>query len=214
MALQVRKGCCRVKATKRSEEEYWQATHENVPCPPRVMYRNVRYHNIAGYTQLLGEATLTGVMPSIEYIDNYLSAHLDVSRAGARKSTRERERLRVVRAVYWDILWTVQGKKVNPKQSRIPRPPDDITALARHVLKYGMPDEPEPTDTDFYPLSHPPAFPCRISNRLAIHSPRHRINGPRKENFLWHVEDGKKEVFIYERAENCRILGGVVSLKR
>lgn len=84
---------------------------------------------------------LTGVVPSIKYIDNYLSAHLDVSRAGARKSTRERERWRIVRAVYWDIRLTVQGKKVEPPQRRVPRPPDDPAAFARHVLKYGPPDE-------------------------------------------------------------------------
>jgi hypothetical protein len=138
------------KPRGEQEEEYWQSTHEDVPCPPLVSYHKVRYRKIAGYAQLLGEAVLTGVVPTIKQIDLYLSPHLDVSRVGARKSTRERERLRIVRAVYWDILWTVQGKKVKPKQKRTPRPPhNDPAAFARYVLEHGLPDEPEPTDTDF-----------------------------------------------------------------
>lgn len=122
------------------EEEHWQAIHEDVPCPPRVLRRKVFYRRLSGFTELLGEAVLTSAVPTIAAIENLLD--VDESRVGARKSTRERERLRIVRAVYWEIFYAVEGKTINPPRARARRVPlPNTPAWHRYVLEHGLPDE-------------------------------------------------------------------------
>jgi hypothetical protein len=135
----------------RSSEREWDG---NGPPPaPTCIRKKVFFRRLGGFTQLLGEAMDTRVVPSIEKIDNYLCGEIDAHlcspgidgngksrNTAAFKRARARERALICRAVYWDILYSVQGKKVKPPQRRIPRLPDDPAAAARYVLKYGPPE--------------------------------------------------------------------------
>lgn len=137
------------KVDEAEDARSWE--ENNRPALPYVVRRKIHLRKIAGFTQLHGEAMLTRVMPTIEEIDNYLAAALDgLSRHGARKSTRERERLRVVRAVYWLIRFDVEGRKVSFTGHRLPRDPAKLAEyIKRHPER--RPDEWEhepPTKTN------------------------------------------------------------------
>ena len=142
-----------VVGSYRDSEREWDGY--GPPPAPTCVRRKVFFRLLGGFTQLLGEAKLTGVVPSIEEIDNHLcgevGAHLcspgidgngKSRNTAAFKRARDRERAQIYRAVYWSIRYEVEGKTVEPRQRRIPRPPHPgDPAFARYVLEHGLPDE-------------------------------------------------------------------------